>query len=74
MVCGWVWSWMNRPVKGMDRLFFVHCAIVGWLMGRVDGKRYFQCGAKHAVFVRPDKVTVGDFPEEDLFGSDDEEI
>ena len=43
-------------------------------MGRVDGKRYFQCGAKHAVFVRPDKVTVGDFPEEDLFGSEDEEI
>lgn len=42
--------------------------------GSVDGKRYFQCRAKHAVFVRPDKVTVGDFPEEDLLASDDEEI
>lgn len=42
--------------------------------GSVDGVRYFQCSLKHAVFVRADKVTVGDFPEEDLMADDDDEI
>lgn len=26
----------------------------------------------HASFVRPDKVTIGDFPEEDLMADDDD--
>jgi len=41
---------------------------------RVDGVRYFKSSMKHAVFVRSDKVTIGDYPEEDLMGSDDDEI
>ncbi|WWD01458.1 hypothetical protein V866_008402 [Kwoniella sp. B9012] len=41
--------------------------------GEVEGKRYFQCSPLHATFVRPDKVTIGDFPEEDLMASDDDE-
>lgn len=46
-------------------------------MLRVEGKRYFQTGPLRASFVRPDKVTVGDFPELDPFAEelgDDEEM
>ncbi len=43
--------------------------------GSVKGTRFFQCPMGHGAFVRPDKVTVGDFPPLDDFsdlGSDDE--
>ena len=42
--------------------------------GSVGGKRYFEAGNKRGGFLRPDKVVAGDFPEEDLLDSDDEEI
>ncbi|GAA5824195.1 hypothetical protein JCM11251_001562 [Rhodosporidiobolus azoricus] len=41
--------------------------------GAVDGKRYFQTAPLRASFVRPDKVTVGDLPEEDPFAEMDED-
>lgn len=37
--------------------------------GSVNGQRYFECPDKRGVFVRPEKVEVGDFPP---LGLDDE--
>jgi tubulin-folding cofactor B len=42
--------------------------------GTVEGEKYFSCRAKHGAFLRPNKVTVGDFPEEDLFDDLDDEL
>ena len=44
--------------------------------GTIKGKAFFSCPDNHGAFVRPDRVTVGDFPEldiDDLDSSDDEE-
>ena len=42
--------------------------------GTIDDLTYFICPDKHGAFVRPNLVTVGDYPEEDIFMSDEEEF
>ncbi|KAF6173601.1 hypothetical protein GIB67_022960 [Kingdonia uniflora] len=40
--------------------------------GLVRGKKYFECRPLHGAMIRPDKVKVGDYPEQDPF--EEEEI
>ena len=40
--------------------------------GTASGTKYFDCKPKFGVFVRPDRVEIGDFPPVDDF--DDEEF
>ena len=43
--------------------------------GTAKGMRIFECPPKYGLFLRPDRVKVGDFPPVDEFddlGSDDE--
>lgn len=43
--------------------------------GTVKGKEYFDCGGvKRGVFVRPERVEVGEFPVVDAFAEELEEI
>lgn len=46
---------------------------VGANDGSVEGKRYFDALPKYGGFVRPEKVQVGDYPEQDLFDEDEDE-
>ena len=39
----------------------------------MKGARKFECPEKFGAFVRGANVAVGDYPERDLFGSDDED-
>ncbi|CAG8444156.1 3739_t:CDS:2, partial [Scutellospora calospora] len=39
---------------------------VGKHDGTVQGEQYFSCPAKYGAFVRPNKVKIGDYPEEEF--------
>ena len=39
----------------------------------VQGKKYFECRPNFGVFVKPDRVKVGDYPVEEI-DLDDEEM
>merc|ERR1719231_2135125 len=45
---------------------------VGKNDGAVKGKRFFECPPNFGGFLRPDKVTVGDYPELDIFDEDED--
>ena len=48
---------------------------VGKNDGSVKGVRFFECMEGYGSFQRPDKVAVGDYPEEDdPFADDEDEI
>lgn len=39
--------------------------------GEFMGKQLFQCGKMKGLFVRPDQILIGDYPEIDLFDEDE---
>ena len=56
----WVGITLDEPVGKND--------------GTIGGQRYFECKKNCGVFVRPDRIEIGDFPPLEDFGEEMEEI
>lgn len=64
-------------VKEMGYGFYIGVQLdepVGENNGSVKGKKYFECDNKFGTFVRPNYVKTGDFPPEDFFNAEEDEI
>ena len=64
-------------VAGLEKGYWVGIKLdepSGDCDGKVKNKTYFECGAKFGLFVRPDELKVGDYPEIDEFDMDDDMI
>lgn len=65
----------NAAAPGLPKGYWVGVRFdepVGRNDGSVGGTRFFDCPPAYGGLVRPAKVTTGNFPELDLFASDDE--
>lgn len=72
----WVGVEYDEPVRQL-RAVCLHAlanafAQVGKNDGVVEGKRYFTARPRHGAFVKPDRVSAGDFPERDPFDLDED--
>lgn len=68
-------AWVGEiPQKGGHWVGVVFDEPVGNNDGSIDGVKYFDCaGSRYGGFIRGKNVEVGDFPERDLFDSDEED-
>lgn len=65
-------SLMNHMGKMMEGNCSSTCGqIFDFILNSCEGERYFECANKYGSFLRPDKLTIGDYPEQDLDGLDD---
>ena len=69
---------MTSPLEKMtDRKYLISlgvCLGADSQTNRVQGEHYFDCQQNYGIFVRPEKVTVGDFPVEAINLDEDEEM